>query len=157
MEYAHHGDPLVPRQQRFGKYARSLMKGSALPVENQSGLRPATVPGASQFQPLVQFKDLDKRGWLTNVTTFNFHPHLSRYALTTTDAKAVHILAQQPVTPVPSPSVHPGRKSRIQHVSLDAPERGEGRRYSTGRLHYLHDAVGGDESLEHFWKNIATK
>jgi hypothetical protein len=26
MEYAHHGDPLVPRQQRFGKYTRSLMK-----------------------------------------------------------------------------------------------------------------------------------
>ena len=27
MEYAHHGDPLVPRQQRFGLYTRSLMKG----------------------------------------------------------------------------------------------------------------------------------
>jgi hypothetical protein len=31
MEYAHHGDPLVPRQQRFGKYARSLMKGLGVP------------------------------------------------------------------------------------------------------------------------------
>ena len=29
MEYAHHGDPLVPRQQRFGLYTRSLMKGWA--------------------------------------------------------------------------------------------------------------------------------
>ncbi len=28
MEYLHHGDPLVPRQQRFGQYTRSLMKGS---------------------------------------------------------------------------------------------------------------------------------
>ena len=27
MEYAHHGDPLVPRQQRFGLYTRTLMKG----------------------------------------------------------------------------------------------------------------------------------
>jgi hypothetical protein len=27
MEYAHHRDPLVPRQQRFGQYTRSLMKG----------------------------------------------------------------------------------------------------------------------------------
>lgn len=25
-EYAHHGDPLVPRQQQFGRYARSLMR-----------------------------------------------------------------------------------------------------------------------------------
>src|SRR5205823_13711538 len=41
MEYAHHGDPLVPRQQRFGKYTRSLMKGLGVPIENQWGLRPA--------------------------------------------------------------------------------------------------------------------
>ena len=45
MEYAHHGDPLVPRQQRFGKYTRSLMKGLGVPVENRYGLRPATVAG----------------------------------------------------------------------------------------------------------------
>src|SRR5215510_7723837 len=32
MEYAHHGDALVPRQQRFGKYTRSLMKGLGVPV-----------------------------------------------------------------------------------------------------------------------------
>ncbi len=34
QEYKHHGDPLVPRQQRFGKYTRSLMKGLGVPVEN---------------------------------------------------------------------------------------------------------------------------
>ena len=45
MEYAHHGDALVPRQQRFGRYTRSLMKGLGMPVENQWGLRPATHPG----------------------------------------------------------------------------------------------------------------
>ena len=48
MEYAHHGDPLVPRQQRFGKYTRSLMKGLGVPVENRYGLRPATVPGTTR-------------------------------------------------------------------------------------------------------------
>jgi hypothetical protein len=37
MEYAHHGDPLVPRQQRFGKYTRSVMKGLGVPVENRTG------------------------------------------------------------------------------------------------------------------------
>src|SRR5437773_1122703 len=40
MEYAHHGDPLVPQQQRFGKYTRSVMKGLRVPVENRYGLRP---------------------------------------------------------------------------------------------------------------------
>ena len=31
MEYFHHGDPLVPRQQRFGEYTRSLMSGLGVP------------------------------------------------------------------------------------------------------------------------------
>ncbi len=34
IEYAHHGDPLVPSQQRFGLYTRTLMKGLGIPVEN---------------------------------------------------------------------------------------------------------------------------
>ena len=44
MEYHHHGDALVPRQQRFGKYTRALMKGLGVPVENRFGLRPARDP-----------------------------------------------------------------------------------------------------------------
>ena len=41
MEYLHHGDTLVPRQQRFGQYTRSLMKALDVPVHNNYGLRPA--------------------------------------------------------------------------------------------------------------------
>jgi hypothetical protein len=64
MEYAHHGDPLVPRQQRFGKYTRSLMKGLDVPVENRWGLRPATVTGSMQLKPLIKTDGFDTRGWL---------------------------------------------------------------------------------------------
>src|SRR3954468_3684327 len=64
MEYAHHGDPLVPRQQRFGRYTRSLMRGLGVPVENRYGLRPATVAGTTRLQPLLKSRDLDPRGWL---------------------------------------------------------------------------------------------
>ena len=52
MEYAHHGDALVPRQQRFGAYTRSLMKGLGVPVENRYGLRPGVVAGTTQIAPL---------------------------------------------------------------------------------------------------------
>src|SRR6201987_124623 len=98
MEYAHHGDPLVPRQQRFGKYTRSLMKGLGVPVENRWGLRPAVVKGTTnQIAPLTIAKDLDTAGWLDGVTTFNFHPHLPHYALTTEDPKSIHVLARQPI------------------------------------------------------------
>ena len=43
MEYAHHGDALVPRQQRFGQYTRSLMK--ALGSAGDESIR--TSPGRS--------------------------------------------------------------------------------------------------------------
>src|SRR5204863_2210990 len=86
LEYAHHGDPLVPRQQRFGKYTRSLMKGLGVPVENQYGLRPAVVPGTRKIAPLSVERDLDPRGWLNGVTSFNFHQHLPHYALTVPDS-----------------------------------------------------------------------
>src|SRR5438105_4937618 len=76
MEYAHHGDALVPRQQRFGQYTRSLMKALGVPVMNQFGLRPAVVKGTTQIAPLTVNRDLDKIGLLHGVTTFNFHPHL---------------------------------------------------------------------------------
>src|SRR5204863_640586 len=59
MEYAHHGDPLVPRQQRFGKFTHALMRGLGLPVENRYGLRPALVEGTKKISPLSIDRDLD--------------------------------------------------------------------------------------------------
>src|SRR6478672_1129112 len=95
MEYAHHGDPLVPRQQRFGLYTRSLMKGLGVPVENRFGLRPAVIKDTNQIAPITAMRDSDARGWLTGVTTFNFHPHLPHYAVTADDAKLIRVLARQ--------------------------------------------------------------
>ena len=57
MEYLHHGDRLLPRQQRFGQYTRSLMKGLGVPVHNTYGLRPAVV-GTTEIAPLTPFHDL---------------------------------------------------------------------------------------------------
>ena len=73
------------------------MKGLGVPVENRWGLRPARSPETNQIAPLTAMRDLDARGWLTGVTTFNFHPHLPHYALTTDDAKLIRVLARQPI------------------------------------------------------------
>src|SRR6476620_5922487 len=97
LEYTHHGDALVPRQQRFGQYTRSMMKALGVPVMNQFGLRPALVNGTKQIAPLTINKDLDQLELLNGVTTFNFHPHLPHYALTSDDTKSVRVLARQPV------------------------------------------------------------
>ena len=69
VEYEHHGDRLVPRQQRFGQYTRSLMKALDVPVHNTWGLRPAVVEGTKEIAPLTGLRDLDAARLLENVTT----------------------------------------------------------------------------------------
>ena len=157
IEYAHHGDPLVPRQQRFGKYTRSLMKGLGVPVENRYGLRPATVKGINRLQPLVMSNDLDSRGWLEGVATFNFHPHLPHYAVTTSDNKSIRVLARQPIDMShPHPFTEAG--NREFNMFLWMPPDGK----RAGDILLADSTIfttlfGGDESLERFWKNIVTK
>lgn len=157
IEYAHHGDPLVPRQQRFGKYTRSLMKGLGVPVENRYGLRPATVKGTNRLQPLVMSNDLDSRGWLEGVATFNFHPHLPHYAVTTSDNKSIQVLARQPIDMShPHPFTEAG--NREFNMFLWMPPGGK----RAGDILLADSTIfttlfGGDESLERFWKNIVTK
>ena len=157
MEYAHHGDPLVPRQQRFGKYTRSLMKGLDVPVENRWGLRPATVKGTTQLQPLIKTDGFDTRGWLEGVPTFNFHPHLPHYALTTNDDKTIRLLAQQPVdTSHPHPFTEAGNSAFNMFLWMPPTNERPGDILLADSTIFT-TLFGGDESLERFWKNIATK
>jgi len=157
MEYAHHGDPLVPRQQRFGRYTRSLMSGLGVPVENRYGLRPATLPGTTLPVPLSITRDLDERGWLSGVTTFNFHMHLPHYAVIADDPKVIHVLAREPIDlSKPHPFIEAG--NREFNMFLWMPPHGQ-----RGGDILLADSTifttlfGGDESLERFWKNLARK
>jgi len=156
QEYKHHGDPLVPRQQRFGKYTRSLMRGLGVPVENRYGLRPATVKGTNnQLVPLAKQMDLDKHKLLDGVTTFNFHMHLPHYAITTNDKNLIHVLARQPIDMShPHPFIEAG--NREFNMFLWMPPNGE----RAGDILLADSTIfttlfGGDESLERFWRNLA--
>jgi len=155
LEYAHHGDPLVPSQQRFGKYTRSLMQGLDTPVENRWGLRPAVVEGTNEIAPLTTMPDLDARGWLNRVTTFNFHPHLPHYALTNADSKSIHVLARQPIDMSrPHPFTQAG--NREFNMLLWMPPDGD----RAGDIVFADSTIfttlfGGTESLENFWRNLA--
>jgi hypothetical protein len=157
VEHAHHGDPLVPRQQRFGRYALSLLQALDVPVVNQWGLRPATLPdgGPSRPVPLEIARDLDTRGWLAGVDSFNFHMHMPHYALIRDDGSA-HALARQPIdTSRPHPFLETG--ATAFNVLVWAPPRGE----RAGDVLVVDSTVfsslfGADASLERFWKNIVT-
>ena len=155
MEYAHHGDPLVPRQQRFGKYTRSLMKGLGVPVENRYGLRPAVVNGTNQIAPLNASRDLDSRGWLKGVTTFNFHPHLPHYALTTDDTKSICILATQPIDlSRPHPFTETGN-SEFNNFLWMPPAGSRAGDILLADSTIFTTLFGGVKSLESFWRNLA--
>jgi len=155
MEYEHHGDPLVPRQQRFGQYTRSVMKGLGVPVMNQFGLRPALVKDTKQIAPLTINKDLDKLGLLNGVTTFNFHPHLPHYALTTDDGKSVHVLTRQPIDlDRPHPFTTAGNKEFNSCIWM-SPKGERGGHIVLADSTIFTTLFGGTDSLEKFWKNFA--
>ena len=155
MEYRHHGDALVPRQQRFGKYTRSLMRGLGIPVENRYGLRPLRDPETKQLAPLSINRDLDTKGFLNGVTTFNFHMHLPHYAVTD-DSNSVHVLARQPIdVSKPHPFIEAGNTEF--NMFLWMPPIGN----RAGDVMFADSTIfstlfGVDESLQRFWGNLAS-
>ena len=156
MEYYHHGDALVPRQQRFGGYTRALMKGLGIRVENRYGLRPATIKGTNQISPLTIMSDLDRRGFLAGVTTFSFHMHLPHYAVTTEDSKHIHVLATQPVDLAkPHPFTEAGNREFNSLVWLP-PNGKRAADVLVADSTIFSTLFGGTESLQRFWKNLAT-
>ena len=156
VEYKHHGDELVPRQQRFSQYTRSLMKALDIPVMNEWGLRPAVVKGTRDPVPLTAFRDLDKKGLLNNVTTFCFHQHLPHYKLTNDDGKSVQVLARQQVDPDrPHPFTAAGNTEFNCLLWIPPTQQRAGDILMVDSTNFT-TLFGGTDSLSNFWKNLAT-
>ncbi len=156
IEYRHHGDRLVPRQQRFGQYTRSLMKALEVPVHNTWGLRPAVIKGTKEIAPVTAFRDLDQPGLLKDVTTFNLHPHLPHYELTTNDPNAIRVLARQPIDlDRPHPFTAAGNTEINVLLWMPPAGRRAGDILLIDSTHFT-TLFGGTESLENLWRNLAT-
>jgi hypothetical protein len=156
MEYEHHRDALVPRQQRFSSYTRALMKELKIPIWNEWGLRPSVVPGTRDITPLKTYRDLDTLGLLNNVTTFNFHPHLPHYAVTESNGTPIHLLAQQPVDlERPHPFTAAGNTEFNVLLWMPPADKRAGDILLMDSTHFT-TLFGGTDSLENFWKNLAT-
>jgi hypothetical protein len=155
VEYRHHRDALVPRQQCFGTYTRSLMKALDVPVWNEWGLRPAIVAGTRDIAPLQADRDLDDLGLLKDVTTFNFHPHLPHYALTTTDTTSIRVLGRQPIDlDRPHPFTAAGNKELNALLWMPPQGKRAGDVLLVDSTHFT-TLFGGTESLGNFWRNLA--
>src|SRR5271156_212160 len=156
VEYAHHGDQLVPRQQRFGQYTRSLMKALDVPVHNTWGLRPAVVEGTDEIAPLTAFRDLDTPRLLDNVTTFNFHPHLPHYQLTAPESESLRVLGRQRIDPSrPHPFTAAGNTEFNALIWMPPTGQRAGDIVLVDSTNFT-TLFGGTDSLENFWRNLAT-
>jgi len=156
VEYLHHGDALVPRQQRFTAYLRSLMKALDVPVYNKWGLRPAVVDGTNEIAPLTGFRDLDTVRLLDNVTTLNFHPHLPHYELTAPESDALRVLGRQRVDPNrPHPFTEAGNTEFNALIWMPPSGDRAGDIVLVDSTHFT-TLFGGTDSLKHFWYNLAT-
>ncbi|MGF6888145.1 hypothetical protein ABIA39_006658 [Nocardia sp. GAS34] len=156
MEYLHHGDALVPRQQRFGEYTRSLMAALDVPVHNKWGLRPAVVEGTKQIAPLTAFHDLDTPRLLTDVTTLNFHPHLPHYELTAPESANLRVLGRQRVDPTrPHPFTMAGNSEFNALVWMPPAGDRAGDIVLADSTHFT-TLFGGTDSLKFFWRNLVT-
>jgi len=154
MEYLHHGDRLVPRQQRFTQYGRSLMKALGVPVHNTWGLCPALVKGTKETAPLTTFRDLDKPGLLKDVTTLSFHRHLPHYQITD-KSRAVHVLARQPIEMErPHPFTAAGNTEFNCLLWIPPEKRRAGDIVLVDSTHFT-TLFGVTESLKNFWRNVA--
>ena len=156
MEYEHHGDRLVPRQQRFSQYTRSLMAALDVPVHNTWGLRPAVVDGTKDIAPLTAFRDLDGPGLLVDVPTLSFHQHLPHYELTAPEGEGLRVLARQRVDPHrPHPFTAAGNTEFNALIWMPPTGERAGDIVLIDSTHFT-TLFGGTESLQNLWRNLAS-
>jgi hypothetical protein len=154
-EYLHHGDRLVPRQQRFTQYGRSLLKALGIPVHNTWGLCPALVKGTKETAPLTTFDDLDKLGLLKDVTNLSFHRHLPHYEITEKQSRTVHVLARQPIEMErPHPFTAAGNTEFNCLLWMPPEKQRAGDIVLVDSTHFT-TLFGVTESLKNFWRNVA--
>jgi hypothetical protein len=83
--------------------------------------------------------------------------HLPHYAVTTDDAKAIRVLARQPIDPS---RPHPFSEAGNREFNMLLWMTPSGKR--AGDILLADSTIfttlfGGDESLVRFWKNLASK
>jgi hypothetical protein len=154
QDFLHHGDRTIPPQQRFGGFARSLLAGLGVPVENRFGLRPASEPDGSPMAIEIESR-ADRLGLLNGVTTFNLHPHLPHFERRGGAAEKMEVLARQRIdlSAPPHPFTKDGR--RTFDALLQSREGVFAGDLLVGDTTLWSSTAGGVNSLRRFWTNLA--
>src|SRR5207248_1485495 len=90
------------------------------------------------------------------VTTFNFHPHLPHYEVTTTDTNSIRLLARQPINlERPHPFVEEGNKEFNCFLWMPPADERPGDIVLADSTIFT-TLFGVSDSLKNFWRNLAT-
>lgn len=150
-EYRHHGDVVLPGQQRTGGFALSLMADLGAPVRNRFGLRPAGVENGdpAPFRLVAE----DRQQLLTDVPYLNLHPHLPHFERLGPAEKSLEALVRQTVSveAPPHPVMAPG--SLFDAVLQARPDSGLGHLFVCDPTLWT-STNGGLDGLEILWKNV---
>jgi hypothetical protein len=151
-EFLHHGDKTIPPQQQFGSFARSLLAGLGVPVENRFGLRPAAEADGSPAAIEVETAR-DRLNLLRGVETFNLHPHLPQLDRIGDAVEKLEVVARQKIDLRAPP--HPFTRERADFDALlqSRPEVFAGI-LLVGDTTLWSSTAGGVDSLRRLWTNV---
>lgn len=151
-DFLHHGDKTIPPQQQFGGFARSLLSGIGVPVENRFGLHPAAEIDGSP-SPIEKETGLDRLHLLQEVDTFNLHWHLPQLERLGEALAKLDVLARQRIDLAAPP--HPFTRVRTTFDALlqSRPEVFAGTLLVSDATLWSSTA-GGVDSLTTLWTNV---
>jgi hypothetical protein len=152
-EHRHHGDPAIPPRQGFGGFARTLLAGLGVPIENRFGLRPAANSDGTPAPAEID-RGLDSLNLLRGVESFNLHPHLPQLEPIGPATDRMEVLARQAIDPEapPHPFTQDGR-STFDALLQSGPKTFAGKLLVSDTTLFSSNA-GGVENLRQLWSNI---
>jgi hypothetical protein len=154
-DFLHHGDKTIPPQQQFGGFARSLLAGLGVPVENRFGLHPAAEFDGSP-SPIEKVAGFDRLHLLQGVDTFNLHWHLPQLERLGEARDKLDVLARQKIDLTAPP--HPFTRDRTTFDALlqSRPEIFTGTLLVSGATLWSSTA-GGVDNLRRLWTNVVER
>lgn len=149
----HHGDKTIPPEQRFGGFARSVLAGLDVPVENRFGLHPAQTTTGSP-EPIIAESHLDRLGLLDGVETFNLHPHLPHLERVEQAVGKLDVLARQRIDRQAPPHAFTEQGQWTFDALLQSRPGVFAGDLIVGDATLFSSTAGGVDSLRRLWANL---
>jgi hypothetical protein len=155
-DFLHRGDKIIPPQQGFGGFARSLLAGLGVGVENRFGLHHAAESDGSPAAVEAE-SALDRLHLLRGVDTFNLHPHLPQFERLRGAVTKLDVLVRQKIdlTAPPHPFTRNGRTT-FDALLQSRPGIFAGNLF-VGDATLWFSTAGGIDSLRQLWTNVVER